>query len=55
MSSPGRSTNPVEDGPGGGRHVDVIVRAMVGTKRATVFVERRGEPACLAMSECMGA
>jgi hypothetical protein len=37
----------VEDGPGAGRYVDVVVRVMVGTKRSTVLVERRGEPASL--------
>lgn len=38
---------PVEDGPGAGRYVDVVVRVMVGTGRSTVLVERRGEPAAL--------
>ncbi|MBP1182912.1 hypothetical protein [Methylobacterium sp. PvR107] len=38
---------PVEDGPGAGRHVDVVVRVLVGLKRSTVLVERQGEPASL--------
>lgn len=37
----------VEDGPGAGRFVDVVVRVMVGTQRGTVLVERNGEPASL--------
>ncbi|GLS71256.1 hypothetical protein GCM10007890_32690 [Methylobacterium tardum] len=38
---------PVEDGPGAGRYVDVVVRVMVGPRRSTVLVERQGEPASL--------
>lgn len=38
---------PVEDGPGAGRHVDVTVRVMVGSRRSTVLVERQGELAAL--------
>lgn len=38
---------PVEDGPGAGRFVDVVVRVMVGTRRSTVIVEREGEPASM--------
>ena len=37
----------VEDGPGAGKFVDVVVRVMVGTQRSTVIVERQGEPASM--------